>query len=367
MGRLLVLRFHTNHHRLLHSRCCALNGVTNDVRKLPSTSSSSSFKNHNWPFSSQSLSSQFLFQVPHQKHLHCFCSPPSIEKKFFLPCNSTRRRLTTNQTQVRASTKPHPAEQEERLTERKNKRPMTKMDPNLKLVVSASVQDLDSDTKETSLNFDQSRHPSDLLKLEGVDWRLNERYDWKELFNNWLKLSKFRLTSLVVLTTLAGYYMGFTHFDPTLVACALVGTALTSSSAAALNQFLEVPYDSQMIRTKNRPIVMKQVSPLHSFTFSLVSGVTGISLLAAAVNPLTAALGALNLVLYSFVYTPMKRVNILNTWVGSVVGAIPPIMGYTAATGSISKLNIKNHLNVFQTKCLTISLFNQIWLQSTWD
>lgn len=285
----------------------------------------------------QSLSNQFYHNGPFPRH-------PSHGKEFIL-CES-KSLPTIYQTQARTSTKLHPAEHEEQMTEHKadNLKKKTEeesssinLDANVKLI-QTSASDLKpfSNQTETNLNFYQVP-PSDLLRLDGVDWRLHERSDLKELINNWLKLSKFRLTSLVVLTTLAGYYMGFSHFDPTLVTCALVGTALTSSSAAALNQFLEVPYDSQMIRTKNRPIVMKQVSPLHAFTFSLVTGVTGISLLAATVNPLTAALGALNLVLYSFVYTPMKRVNILNTWVGSVVGAIPPIMGYTAATGCIGK------------------------------
>lgn len=120
-----------------------------------------------------------------------------------------------------------------------------------------------------------------------------------------------------------------------LLASTLVGTTLTSGSAAAWNHFLEVPFDSQMKRTQDRPLVRGLVTPLHAATFAFVTGVAGISILATCVNPLTAALGGLNLFLYSFIYTPMKRVHIANTWVGAIVGAIPPVMGFTAINNAI--------------------------------
>lgn len=154
----------------------------------------------------------------------------------------------------------------------------------------------------------------------------------------YLGLSKFRLTTLVVATTLAGFVMGCPtgySMDPGLLTATLIGTGLTSASAASLNQFLEVPFDSQMVRTRNRPLVVGQLTPTNAFIFSSVSGVAGLSILATMVNPLTAALGAVNLVLYSFIYTPLKRVNIINTWIGSFVGAIPPVMGFTAVTGGL--------------------------------
>ncbi|CAB1338361.1 unnamed protein product [Coregonus sp. 'balchen'] len=75
--------------------------------------------------------------------------------------------------------------------------------------------------------------------------------------------------------------------------------------------------------------------PLHAVGFALACGVPGITMLTLAVNPLTGALGALNIFLYTCCYTPLKRLSIINTWVGAVVGAIPPIMGWTAATGAL--------------------------------
>ena len=77
-------------------------------------------------------------------------------------------------------------------------------------------------------------------------------------------------------------------------------------------------------------------SPLHALCFGLGSGIAGVGILATQVNGLTAALGLTNIILYTSVYTPLKRISIANTWVGSVVGAIPPIMGWTACTGYLS-------------------------------
>lgn len=90
-----------------------------------------------------------------------------------------------------------------------------------------------------------------------------------------------------------------------------------------------------MNRTKDRVLVRGQLTPLHAFTFASVCGLVGVTTLFVFANPLTAALGATTLFLYTAIYTPMKRLSVLNTWIGSVVGAIPPLMGWTAMTGSI--------------------------------
>merc|ERR1712025_276598 len=113
------------------------------------------------------------------------------------------------------------------------------------------------------------------------------------------------------------------------------GTAMASAAANSINQIIEVPFDSQMNRTKNRVLVRGQVSSLHAATFSAVLATSSTALLYTLVNPITASLSLFNLVLYTSVYTPMKRYSILNTWVGSIVGAVPPLIGWTAATGSL--------------------------------
>ncbi|ESP03947.1 hypothetical protein LOTGIDRAFT_64495, partial [Lottia gigantea] len=169
---------------------------------------------------------------------------------------------------------------------------------------------------------------------EDIGYR-DQSLDLKKLPGYYLKLSKIRLTGLVVLTTMAGYGIAPTVFDPTVFVCCSLGTALTSCAANSINQFFEVPFDSQMNRTKNRVLVRGHLSPLHAVGFAAVSAVTGVSILTLGVNGITAALGGFNLLLYTLAYTPMKRYSTANTWVGAVVGAIPPIMGWTAATGSL--------------------------------
>lgn len=149
------------------------------------------------------------------------------------------------------------------------------------------------------------------------------------------RLSKIRLSALVVITASAGYAMAPVPFDLSCFLLASVGTALASCAANSINQFFEVPFDSNMNRTKSRPLVRGQISPLIAVSFAAACAIPGITLLTLAVNPLTGALGAFNIFLYTCCYTPMKRLSIANTWVGSVVGAIPPIMGWTAATGGL--------------------------------
>lgn len=151
------------------------------------------------------------------------------------------------------------------------------------------------------------------------------------------KLSKIRLTGFVTLTTLTSSYIACDSFLGSfpIIGITAFGTLLCSSSAAALNQFLETPFDSQMKRTAARPIVIGQVSPLETVIFATITGLTGVTLLATCVNYLTAILGASNLLLYSFVYTPLKRSNVANTWIGSIVGSIPPLMGTTAILGYV--------------------------------
>ncbi|KAF9904136.1 Protoheme IX farnesyltransferase, mitochondrial [Lobosporangium transversale] len=168
-----------------------------------------------------------------------------------------------------------------------------------------------------------------------IRWKEIKKPTLTGLVPIYMDLAKARLGALVTLTTMAGYAMTPTAASlPTLFSLT-VGTALCITSANAYNQFVEPPYDAQMSRTRNRILVRKAVSPLHAWSFATVTGIGGVSLLATAVNPLTAALGAANLFLYASVYTPMKRMSIANTWVGAIVGAIPPMMGWAACTNSL--------------------------------
>ena len=120
------------------------------------------------------------------------------------------------------------------------------------------------------------------------------------------------------------------------------GTWLCSASANAFNMWLEPPFDSQMSRTRNRPLVRGAIRPEQAFTFGVATGVMGTSALLLGVNPICSALGLANIVLYAGIYTPLKRTSITNTWVGAIVGAIPPMMGWLAA----SPLPILSYENV---------------------
>ncbi|KAF7330405.1 Protoheme IX farnesyltransferase [Mycena venus] len=121
---------------------------------------------------------------------------------------------------------------------------------------------------------------------------------------------------------------------PVLLSTAL-GTALCSASANTLNQLQEIPFDAQMARTRSRPLVRRSITPLHAAGFALVTGVAGPAILLGMTNPTTALLGASNILLYSGLYTWMKRRTIWNTWVGAIVGGIPPVMGWTACGGHL--------------------------------
>ncbi|XP_043109967.1 protoheme IX farnesyltransferase, mitochondrial [Puntigrus tetrazona] len=171
-------------------------------------------------------------------------------------------------------------------------------------------------------------------RLEARQWK-ELKVEYSDLPGIYSRLSKIKLTALVVTTAAAGYAMAPVPFDPVTFLMALVGTGLSSCTANSINQYFEVPFDSNMNRTKNRPLVRGQISPLHAVSFALACGIPGVTLLTLGVNPLTGFLGALNIFLYTCCYTPLKRLSITNTWVGAVVGAIPPVMGWTAATGSL--------------------------------
>ncbi|KAE8216172.1 hypothetical protein CF327_g614 [Tilletia walkeri] len=168
-------------------------------------------------------------------------------------------------------------------------------------------------------------------------------HTFSSLLKTYQQLSKSRLTFLVVLTAMAPYALCPATLVDTSVGSGGVGTllaltagtAMCSASANTFNQLLEAPYDAQMTRTRARPLPRRALSPLHAFTFAVVCGVGGTALLFFAVNPLTAGLGLANVVLYAGVYTPLKRLSIVNTWVGAAVGALPPLMGWTACTNSL--------------------------------
>ena len=151
------------------------------------------------------------------------------------------------------------------------------------------------------------------------------------------ELSKARLSLLVLLTTLVGFLTGWHGpMDWTLLAATLVGTALSAAGASALNQWIERDLDALMPRTADRPLPARRMHPSDALLFGLLCCASGVALLALLANALTALLSFLTIVIYALAYTPMKRVSELNTLVGAVPGALPPLLGWTAATGQAS-------------------------------
>jgi protoheme IX farnesyltransferase len=145
-------------------------------------------------------------------------------------------------------------------------------------------------------------------------------------------LVKARLTFLVLLTTLVGFYVASRGpLDHVLMVHTLFATGLVACGAAALNQLWEREHDAKMRRTETRPLPSGRLQPETVLIFGVACSVLGLLYLALAVNLLTSLLGALSLVSYIFVYTPLKRVTWLNTIVGAIPGALPPLMGWTAA------------------------------------
>src|SRR5471032_1484972 len=157
---------------------------------------------------------------------------------------------------------------------------------------------------------------------------------WTAVFSD---LVKARLTTLVLLTTAVGFYLGETGaINWILFFNTLAATGLVAMGASALNQLLEREYDAKIRRTQSRPLPSGRLQPTTVAIFGGVTSVAGLVYLALAVNLLTSVLGAVTLVSYLFIYTPLKRVTWLNTVVGAVPGALPPLMGRTAARGELS-------------------------------
>jgi protoheme IX farnesyltransferase len=151
------------------------------------------------------------------------------------------------------------------------------------------------------------------------------------------ELFKLRLTGLVLLTTLVGFYLGSRGpVSWVLMFHTLFGTALLASGASALNQLIEREHDAKMRRTQDRPLPSGRLTPESVLVIGAACGAIGLIYLAVTVNLVTAALGAATLLSYVFVYTPLKRVTTLNTVIGAIPGALPPLMGWTASSGEIS-------------------------------
>jgi heme o synthase len=155
--------------------------------------------------------------------------------------------------------------------------------------------------------------------------------------SDYVALTKPRLNLLVVLTSAAGYYLGsIGSINLWQMTQAVVGTALVAGGAAVLNQVYERDTDALMRRTLGRPLPDQRVTATDATIFGLALSVAGIALLAFGANLLAALLALATLVVYLIIYTPMKRRSPASTLVGAVPGALPPLIGWAAAHGTLA-------------------------------
>lgn len=152
------------------------------------------------------------------------------------------------------------------------------------------------------------------------------------------ELVKARLSLLVLSTTLVGFLLG-QGSEPIswfALAATLLGTALSACGASALNQWWERDVDGMMKRTRERPLPAGRMHAADALMFGVFFSAFGVACLALFANVLSGVLAAITILIYVLVYTPMKRVSTLNTLVGAVPGALPPLIGWTAATNSMT-------------------------------
>ena len=158
---------------------------------------------------------------------------------------------------------------------------------------------------------------------------------------DYLELTKPRITWLILMSTGIGYFFGLpAHFWPNLhwllLFHTLFGTGFLASGTAALNQWYERVADRQMHRTASRPLPSGRLIASRALAFGIALSLAGFAELYLAVNPLSAFIGAFTLASYLFLYTPMKQRSWWSTTIGAVPGAMPPVIGFAAAAGTLT-------------------------------
>jgi protoheme IX farnesyltransferase len=149
-------------------------------------------------------------------------------------------------------------------------------------------------------------------------------------------LTKPRIVVMVLATVAVGFFLGArTSAYPSTVILTLLGTGLVAAGASVWNQYLERARDALMRRTASRPLPQGLVSGPEAVAFGSTLAVAGLVLLAAGPYPVAAAVALVTFLLYSFAYTLLKPVTTLNTAIGAIPGALPPVIGWSAATGSL--------------------------------
>src|SRR4051812_18768963 len=163
---------------------------------------------------------------------------------------------------------------------------------------------------------------------------------WRSTLSDYWALTKPEVNFLILITTGVGFYLGCRNAARPLSFLALfstlLGTLLVASGTGTLNQYIERKFDAQMRRTARRPAAAGRLKPAAVLSFGIALAGTGSMYLAVAVNPLSSVLAILTLLTYLFVYTPLKRKTPLCVLVGAFPGAMPPLIGWAAASGRLN-------------------------------
>ena len=159
-----------------------------------------------------------------------------------------------------------------------------------------------------------------------------------DLIRDYIELTKPGITILVLASMAIGFLLGSAGaIDFTILFHAVIGTTLIAAGTAAHNQYIERDLDKLMLRTNKRPLPMRRIPTAHALVFSLTLIFSGLFYLIFTVNWLAGLVSAITAMSYLALYTPMKRVNFSNVVIGAFPGALPPVGGWAAATGSISE------------------------------
>jgi protoheme IX farnesyltransferase len=178
------------------------------------------------------------------------------------------------------------------------------------------------------------------LSISVIEPRARPASSLRSAIPDFLALTKPEVNFLIVIATFAGFNLGYPgdlhHFPVERLLNALCGTLLVASGTGTLNQYLEHRFDAQMRRTSRRPIAARRLHPRAAAWFGISLSIVGSVYLLATVNVLSSALAVFTAITYLLIYTPLKRKTPLCTLAGAVPGAMPPLIGWAAASGSIT-------------------------------
>lgn len=165
---------------------------------------------------------------------------------------------------------------------------------------------------------------------------LNKPFSLKSKISDYIQLIKLRLTLSVVFSAVLGYLIAIgNNFELISILALAIGGLLVVGAANGINQIIEKDFDSKMVRTNNRPLATGRMTIFEAAIFCMIAGFSGVFILGSFLNQLSAVLGFISLISYGFLYTPLKRYSSIAVYIGAIPGAIPPMLGWVAATGKM--------------------------------